>query len=239
VTLDLVETGRARLAVERTERDTPQRIRAAAADFESLFLTQLFRTMRRTVPRTKLFGGGFGEEVYRDLLDAQYARTLAHTGGTGIGEMVARELGGEEAARALPEPHIPAGPSLGWPVHGRVTSRFGLRRDPLSGETSFHPGIDLAVPEGTPVHAVASGRVVESGWRGGYGKVVVVDHGQGYSSLYAHNRELLVSCGAWVDGGFPLALSGSTGRSTGPHVHFEVRRGGVPVDPRALVGGGG
>jgi murein DD-endopeptidase MepM/ murein hydrolase activator NlpD len=112
-----------------------------------------------------------------------------------------------------------------WPVTGPVTSGFGMRWGRM------HTGIDIAVPTGTPVLASAAGSVVYSGWMSGYGYLVAIDHGGGLSTAYAHNSSLLVSVGAQVSQGETIALAGSTGHSTGPHVHFEVRIDGVPVDP--------
>jgi murein DD-endopeptidase MepM/ murein hydrolase activator NlpD len=112
-----------------------------------------------------------------------------------------------------------------WPVNGPVTSGFGMRWGRM------HTGIDIAVPTGTPVHASASGTVVYAGWMSGYGYLVAIDHGGGLATAYAHNSSLLVGVGQTLDQGETISLSGSTGHSTGPHVHFEVRVNGVPVDP--------
>jgi murein DD-endopeptidase MepM/ murein hydrolase activator NlpD len=112
-----------------------------------------------------------------------------------------------------------------WPVNGPVTSGFGMRWGRM------HTGIDIAVPAGTPVHASASGTVVYAGWMSGYGYLVAIDHGNGLATAYAHNSSLLVAVGQHVAQGDTISLSGSTGHSTGPHVHFEVRVNGVPVDP--------
>jgi murein DD-endopeptidase MepM/ murein hydrolase activator NlpD len=95
----------------------------------------------------------------------------------------------------------------------------------------MHEGIDIAVPSGTPVRASASGTVIHAGWLGGYGNLVVIDHGDGLATAYGHNSALLVAVGQNVSQGETISLSGSTGNSTGPHVHFEVRVNGVPVDP--------
>jgi murein DD-endopeptidase MepM/ murein hydrolase activator NlpD len=115
--------------------------------------------------------------------------------------------------------------ALAWPVSGPVTSGFGPRWGRM------HEGIDIAVPSGTPVGAAAPGTVIYAGWLGGYGNLVVVDHGGGLSTAYAHNSSFAVSVGQRVDTGSVLALSGNTGNSSGPHVHFEVRVGGQAVDP--------
>lgn len=114
---------------------------------------------------------------------------------------------------------------LSWPVSGPVTSGFGPRWGRM------HEGIDIAVPTGTPVGASAPGTVIYAGWLGGYGNLVVVDHGNGLSTAYAHNSSLLLGVGASVGTGTTVALSGNTGNSSGPHVHFEVRVGGSAVDP--------
>ena len=120
---------------------------------------------------------------------------------------------------------------LAWPVSGVITSGFGWREHPIFGRQIFHSGIDIGVREGTPVHAADSGTVVYSGWMDGYGYAVVIDHGNGISTLCAHNSDLAVSEGQSVSKGTVIAYAGSTGNATGPHVHFEVRVNGDPVNP--------
>ncbi|MCB0873900.1 MAG: M23 family metallopeptidase [Thermoleophilia bacterium] len=116
-----------------------------------------------------------------------------------------------------------------WPTHGTLTSGFGYRWGRM------HEGIDIAVPNGTPVVAAASGTVIQAGWGGGYGNLVVIDHGGGIATAYAHNTSLAVSVGQHVTQGSVVAYSGSTGHSTGPHVHFEVRVGGAARDPMGYL----
>lgn len=122
-----------------------------------------------------------------------------------------------------------------WPVNGVITSPYGYRTHPIFGTTIYHSGIDIGVDYGTPVHAADSGVVVEAGWISGYGYAVVIDHGNGLSTLYGHNESLNVSSGQSVSQGQVIAYAGSTGNSTGPHVHFEVRSNGDPVDPSAYL----
>lgn len=122
-----------------------------------------------------------------------------------------------------------------WPVNGVITSPFGYRTHPIFGTTIYHSGIDIGVDEGTPVHAADAGVVVEADWISGYGYAVVIDHGNGLSTLYGHNSSLAVSAGQSVSQGEVIAYAGSTGNSTGPHVHFEVRSNGDPVDPMAYL----
>lgn len=124
---------------------------------------------------------------------------------------------------------------LGWPVSGEITSPYGYRVHPIWGTTIYHSGIDIGVDEGTPVHAADGGVVVWSGWMGGYGYAVVIDHGNGLSTLYGHNSELAVDEGQSVAKGQVISYAGSTGNSTGPHVHFEVRVNGIPVDPMGYL----
>jgi murein DD-endopeptidase MepM/ murein hydrolase activator NlpD len=121
-------------------------------------------------------------------------------------------------------------PSL-WPVNGILSSSFGGRTDPFSGEGAFHTGIDLATASRTPVHVTADGVVLSAGWSGAYGKRVVVDHGNGFETYYAHLSQWLVVPGQEVRLGEVIGLSGATGRVTSPHVHYEVRVSGTPVNP--------
>ena len=113
-----------------------------------------------------------------------------------------------------------------------VTSEFGSRADPITGRWASHSGIDLAVPTGTPIRAALDGVVTLSQYYGDYGYCVMIDHGGGLATLYGHNSQLLVSAGQTVHAGDVVALSGSTGRSTGPHLHFEVRLNGERTNPR-------
>ena len=124
----------------------------------------------------------------------------------------------------------------GAPVAGGyVSSLFGMRTDPFTGELSMHSGMDFAGSEGQAVDAVAAGVVTWAGDRSGYGNMVEIDHGNGYATRYGHNESILVHVGEVVKKGEVIALMGSTGRSTGPHVHFEVLYNGVAIDPARFV----
>ena len=125
---------------------------------------------------------------------------------------------------------------LGAPVEKmRITSNFGTRNDPFTGKPKKHRGIDFAGKIGTELMAVAPGRVVSAGERVGYGTTVEIDHGLGFTTLYAHLSQALVTRGDWVRPGTVIGLAGSTGRSTGPHLHYEIRYKGVPFDPSKFV----
>jgi len=121
--------------------------------------------------------------------------------------------------------------SLGLPCSGRISSGFGMRFHPIRRIYKLHTGVDIATPIGTPVHASGSGTVISAGWLGAYGNAVIIDHGGGVSTLYGHCSSLNVSVGRTVSKGQVIARSGSTGFSTGPHVHFEKRINGRPVSP--------
>ena len=119
--------------------------------------------------------------------------------------------------------------AFAWPLRGRLSSPFGPRWG------TMHNGIDLAVPTGTPVKAASEGRVTFSGYNGGYGYLVIIDHGNGVETRYAHHSRNIVQVGQRVDRGQTIAYSGNTGNSTGPHLHFEIRHRGAPVDPQRFL----
>jgi len=121
------------------------------------------------------------------------------------------------------------------PVKGRISSKFGWREDPFDKKTRFHAGIDIAVPVNTPVKSFMSGQVIFSGWKKGYGNIVEIKHKNNMITKYAHNSKLIVTKGDKVKSGDIIALSGSSGRSTGPHLHFEINRNNIAVDPTKFL----
>jgi len=125
-------------------------------------------------------------------------------------------------------------PSI-WPARGWVTSDFGTRIDPYTAERKMHQGLDIATPHGQPIYTPSDGTVVFSGTEGGYGKVLVVDHGYGVKTRYGHLSEIYVKAGDRVNRGDKVAAVGNTGRSTGPHLHYEVRVNGIPENPRKFI----
>jgi murein DD-endopeptidase MepM/ murein hydrolase activator NlpD len=121
-------------------------------------------------------------------------------------------------------------------VKGRLTSSFGYRASPFGRGSDMHLGMDMAAPVGTPVYAPASGLVLSADWSGnGYGLMITIDHGFGLTTRYAHLSEVLVEAGQQIEKGFLIAKIGNTGRSTGPHLHFETVLGGVAVDPMTFL----
>lgn len=174
-------------------------------------------------------GGGLGGGLAPDL--AELERRLWQLND----EAVQRSDSLEQLLRALREQQqaYDATPTL-WPVRGILTSDFGWRRDPFSWRRDFHAGVDIAAPYGAPVVAAAAGRVVFTGWEGALGLVVVVDHGD-YVTRYGHLSRVAVQPGQQVDKGQLIAYVGSTGRSTGPHLHYEVYLQGRLMNPRHFL----
>ena len=138
-------------------------------------------------------------------------------------------------AAGLPAPKcIPGlgGPvQFAWPVRGPITSPFGMRVDPVTGNYQLHSGIDIGADYGVPITASADGNVIYAGWYGGYGNAIIIDHGGGWSTLYAHCSAMYVTANQPVRQGQVIGAVGATGWATGPHLHFEIRRNGVPLDP--------
>ncbi len=142
----------------------------------------------------------------------------------------------EEVRDLLNDKHsLASATPSGWPTKGWVTSYFGMRAAPYTGQRKMHEGMDIAANTGTPVIATADGVVVKSTTEPGFGKVVMIDHGYGYRTIFGHNSKLLVKAGARIERGDRIAEVGNTGRSTGSHLHYEVLLNGVPVDPRKLL----
>jgi len=211
--------------------------------------------VKQIVTSSRAFQGGEspGASIRADLFASTLADAVAGSGGLGLAAQIARSVT-PDAAEPPPAPAptpwagravtehglhpfgaLAAPDPLELPAAGRVTSGFGVRADPLTGRPSAHPGVDVGAPEGAPIRASARGVVVAAGPRGGYGNAVEIDHGDGLATLYGHASQLLVSPGETVEAGQEIATVGSTGRSTGPHLHFEVRVQGRPVDPGAAL----
>jgi murein DD-endopeptidase MepM/ murein hydrolase activator NlpD len=130
----------------------------------------------------------------------------------------------------------PSSGEMQWPLSGPITSPYGMRLNPFGGgNTEYHPGIDIGVDVGTTVAAAAAGKVIIVGWVSGYGNYIAIDHGGGISTGYGHLSSFYVSVGQEVQRGQAIGASGNTGRSTGPHLIFEVRRNGTPVDPNPYL----
>jgi murein DD-endopeptidase MepM/ murein hydrolase activator NlpD len=210
-------------------------LRRAALDMEAILLRQLLRSSGAYVG-----GEGPGASVRADLFASALADAVTQAGGLGLAETLERSLSGA-APPAAPGPAAvaprtsPGALASVLPVAGHVTSGFGMRTDPFTGALREHDGLDVGAPEGAAIRATADGVVRSAGPRGGYGNAVEVDHGNGLTTLYGHASELLVRAGDTVRAGQEIGRVGSSGRSTGAHLHFEVRVGGRPVDPGRVL----
>ncbi len=171
--------------------------------------------------------GDFSQEAYVQSLN-QFAvlRNDALSGHFGAGM---------ESATATNWADVPGAPEL-WPVNGRITSSFGEREDPiLTGEGEFHTGVDIATNFGAQVHAAADGTVEKAGWETGYGRVIILSHGNGIETLYAHLSGFAVTVGQQVQCGQVIGYVGLSGRTTGPNLHYEVRIHNTPVNPHKYL----
>lgn len=211
--------------------DTPDRPRAnpadAARDLEAYFLRHVFQ--EANVGRSPLGPTRFTGETFAELLQGALADRIAEQGGLGLARAIQNQLGTDSEAFAG---HLPI-----VPVEGSLTSTFGHRQDPIANHRRHHHGVDIAAPYGTPVRSAGAGVVTFAGERGDYGRLVIVRHGEGLETRYAHLGDTLVRPGDRVSAGTPLGRVGDSGRATGPHLHFEVRRGDAPVDPTTVVPG--
>jgi murein DD-endopeptidase MepM/ murein hydrolase activator NlpD len=190
-----------------------------------------------------------GGKIYGEMFCEALANAVAQGGGIGIAKLVegSFEKGAAAASAGAGDTNIAGeflfdrstkvtAPSSGdTNVTPEVSSGFGVRHDPINGSQRFHTGIDIAAQEGSPVLAAAPGIVRRVGPRGGYGNAVEIDNGRGISTIYGHASSLKVKEGDSVKAGEPVALVGHTGRATGPHLHFEVRKDGKPIDPQATL----
>jgi murein DD-endopeptidase MepM/ murein hydrolase activator NlpD len=234
-------------------RTDPEAIKAAAQEMEAMFAYELMKAMR-SASNTSSSQKGLGANTYTSLFDMEISKLIAKRG-IGLKDMLLKgiekqakastetdtkkqisggsqkldesaDVGGEGAA-ALPNSLPVSG--------GSVSSSYGMRPDPFTKSYKFHHGVDIAAPEGSDVRPVKQGTVIFSGEQKGYGNVVVIDHDDGYTTKYAHNQLNLVKEGDVVTSNTVIARVGHTGRSTGPHVHFEISYNGTDIDPAAIV----
>jgi murein DD-endopeptidase MepM/ murein hydrolase activator NlpD len=232
LSFDSALTKKAQALSGRMASADPAQRQKVAQEFVSFLYQEVLKAMRATLPQD-----GFGEksealsrDIYTSMMDAEIAKAMAKRDSSGFAKTVEKALDKMITPRAR-TPNETAPPS-----DGVVSSLYGMRKDPFSGHKKFHSGIDIAAPAGTPVKAAAPGKVSFSGPVPGYGNLVEIDHGGGLVTRYGHNSANLVAVGDRIEAGQAIALIGSTGRATGAHVHFEVRRAGKPSDPESLLG---
>ncbi len=224
-----IELEQARASTDRARREAAQSVAAIAVrtaaqrEARDLVATRRSALVAAEGEKAQALEGARGD---RATFVAE-AEALAAESAALSARIQAAQSAAAAAATASPAtaPASSPGATLSWPVSGPVTSGFGPRWGRM------HEGIDISVETGTPVRAAAAGTVIYVGWLGGYGNLVVVDHGGGLSTAYAHNSSFAVAQGAAVGAGTVVSLSGNTGNSSGPHVHFEVRVNGAAADP--------
>ncbi len=228
-----------------TEDWTEEQRKKLESQFEEVFLHFLWQQMQKTTTGAGLFGSGAGSEMYQTMFDQAVSQLASEQRPLGIGRLMTARMGGQsktgvstrhtsalmDAISSYESDH----PGLSWPLLGPISSEYGLRSDPFTGKEKFHHGLDIAAREGTPVRAPLAGKVVFAGKKGGYGLTTVVDHGNGLTSLYAHQKSIKLKEGDTVRRGDILGKCGSSGRSTGPHLHFEIRQDGKSVDPMTML----
>ena len=231
----------------------------AAQQFESYMAQTLIKEMRKTVPEGIFSSSAM--EVFGGVLDDEISKRISESGQLGLADQLLRGLTGDHdvnvdelhpsllmdgngvsGAGFMAYGNAPESDGIKarrrgiLPLHGRLSSKFGWRKHPILGHRQHHDGMDIAATKGTRIDAVRSGKVVFSGEQRGYGNIVVLDHGNGLTSRYAHCDELKVEVGDRVRAGQGIATVGSTGRSTGPHLHFEIRQDGEALDPQEYFG---
>ena len=192
--------------------------------------TEAVQTQRDKYKRSIKDTNSFINSIKKKKALAEKAALEAEQAQKQAGRMIA-ELQRKRTASAKKSYVTGKGSMFDWPVRGQVTSVYGNRIHPILKRNILHSGMDIAAPNGTPVKAAAPGEVIYDGWLRGYGRVVVLDHGRGYSTLYAHLSASLVKEGQVVKDGAMIARVGKTGNTTGYHLHFEVRVFGTPANP--------
>lgn len=230
-------------------------LKKAAQEFEALFVSYLLKVMRETIEESGLTEGGLGKGIYTDLFDQEMSRSIGRHGVLGISDLLLKSFAADKAEpdpKISPQPTIHPGvqqpskpdalnnsneeiPDFRLPVQAPVSSLFGPRKDPFTREIRFHKGLDLAAPEGTPVHAAMGGEVIFAGYENGYGNLVIIQHADGLQTRYAHLGKASVKRGEEVTGDQVLGVVGNSGHSTGPHLHFEVIRWGEQIDPNLTL----
>lgn len=251
-------TGKIAAANAASDTNKKSELKKVAQEFEAVFISQMLKVMRETIEESGLTEGGFGKSIYTEMFDQEVSLNMARHGTLGVADILYRSLvdiaGADESQATLDlgqglkttiaapaqdssgnlemeEPSQNDISDLQLPVQAPISSPFGLRRDPFTGQAQFHKGIDLAAPEGMTVVSALPGKVISAGYERGYGNAVLVEHDGGIRTRYGHLASINVKAGDAITSDIALGTVGSTGRSTGPHLHFEVMRNGKQLDP--------
>jgi len=231
-----------------------QRLSDSSQEFEAMLVNLMISEMRKGIAsedgQEGLFGDSQTTKVFRSMLDYEYSKALADHEKLGFAEQIMEQFGIpvkddkyslqapsdifsgiSSLTPGLPESSSQNAGNFLRPAAGAISSGFGMRIHPLTQKYQMHQGIDIAMPTGTRIHAAESGRVAFAGHKDGYGQAVVIEHPDGYQTIYGHLSDIGVEAGDVVRRGEILGLSGNTGRSTGPHLHFEILKDGRRLDP--------
>ena len=215
----------------------------AGTAFEGMMIEMMIREMRKTLPEDG-FLNNKAIDIFSGMLDQELAKQISANGGFGLGASLDQHIQRnptdlQDALQMLRPPE--AAPRTGfrvrWPVQGRITSRFGHRNNPFGGGHEHHRGLDIAAVRGTPIKPIGKGTVAFAGQRPHGGNVVVIDHGNGWTSTYAHCDSINVRVGQRVRANEQIATVGATGRATGNHLHLGVHHNGELVDPLDVLPG--
>ncbi len=227
-----------------------EKLKEIAGQFEEIFVETLLKTVRETEKIIKKDEDSFGLNLgfYREMQDYYLSQSIVANGGLGLQDLIVEQLLDKldmtqntdnklKEKKELIKPSNDLKTELNFnlnfikPVKGDVSSPFGWRIDPFTGKRAYHKGVDFRAPLGTPVRSAERGKVIFAGKKGGYGNLIIVEHRGGFRTYYAHLQEIDVKEGEDVERGQMIGKVGSTGRSTGPHLHFEVRRGDRVYNP--------
>ncbi|MCS6814366.1 MAG: peptidoglycan DD-metalloendopeptidase family protein [Cyanobacteria bacterium] len=212
-----------------------KKLRVEAQKNQIILLTQQLMAQRAQASQQAAYQKSVISRLQNDRLALEAAEDRLAADSNNLAALIQQKIAEQRARESYGAVIIRGTGQLSFPSDGALTSYFGWRVHPILGYERFHSGIDFAADYGSPIRAADNGYVIFAGWYGGYGNAVILDHGNGISTLYGHAEELLVAEGQYVQRGQVIATVGSTGLSTGPHLHFEVRQGGEPVDPMAFL----
>lgn len=241
--------GKVHAALNASGKEQRSELKKVAQEFEAVFIAYLLKVMRETIEESGLMEEGFGKTIYTEMFDQEVSMSIARRGALGISDLLYKHLleiePEKEQMNSTESPASPHGSGNGassqnegretndlqLPVLAPVSSRFGPRADPFSHKRRMHKGVDFAAPKGAPVAAPLPGKVVSAGCESGYGNTILIQHPNGLQTRYGHLDAIHVQKGQEVAGGQIIGTVGDTGRSTGPHLHFEAIRMGKHVDP--------
>ncbi len=230
-------------------KEKKAKLKLIASQFEEIMINTLLKT---STEATKLFNNednenyGLNLGFYKEMNNYYLSQSIVAEGGLGLQDLIVEQLmdkinqnngniSNNKSKTGIGLKFNHSKLSFSAPVKGRISSDFGWRIDPFNGKRRFHNGVDIAAPEGTPVKAVETGKVIFAGEKRGYGNLIILEHINGFKTYYAHLKEVKVKKGDIIGKNDIIGEVGMTGRATGPHLHFEIRRGRYVFNPEEKV----